>query len=305
MPIEDKVLDSAAAALGLKGAGELVRMDGKALAGYTQKQLFECAKRLELKRVSKLSKGELANRVAAQVAARGTPAAAEAGSAKPQPAPKAADDEAGARVAGDGTASAWSHKFEVREPAQVETPATIPWSYGYNRVTGMAVDPDRLFAYWEVTNDAMERARKELGPAGKHAWLNLRIYDTTDRIFDGTNAHSYFDHGVERSDRHWFFHVGKPSSSAFVEVGMKSSEGYFVKIARSGRVEFPRKEPAPWGEPEWLSVRSMMGPIEHAGRGAQPNLAADRPVRLHVLPGFAEGMSRANFTAVIRFRILW
>ena len=71
MPIEDKVLDSAAAALGLKGAGELVRMDGKALAGYTQKQLFECAKRLELKRVSKLSKGELANRVAAQVAARG------------------------------------------------------------------------------------------------------------------------------------------------------------------------------------------------------------------------------------------
>jgi hypothetical protein len=160
-----------------------------------------------------------------------------------------------------------SHKFEVREPARTEAPETIPWSYGYDRVTGMAVDPDRLFVYWEVTDEAMARAQAALGPAGKDAWLNLRIYDTTERIFDGTNAHSYFDHRVERSDRHWFFHIGKPSSSAFVDIGLKSPEGYFAKIVRSGRVEFSRKQPATWGEPEWLSVRSMMGPIEHAGRG--------------------------------------
>jgi hypothetical protein len=160
-----------------------------------------------------------------------------------------------------------SHKFEVREPGKAEVPDTIPWSYGYDRVTAMAVDPDRLFVYWEVTDDAIARARAALGPGGKDAWLGLRIYDTTDRIFDGTNAHSYLDHRIERSDRHWFFHIGKPSSSAFVDVGLKSREGFFAKIVRSGRVEFSRKEPTAWGEPEWLSVRSMMGPIEHAGRG--------------------------------------
>ena len=131
----------------------------------------------------------------------------------------------------------------------------------------MAVDPDRLFVYWEVTDDSIEKARAALGRGGPGAWLSLRVYDTTDRIFDGTNAHSYFDHKIERGDRHWFFHIGKPSSTAFVDIGMRSSEGYFAKIGRSGRVEFPRKEPAAWGEPEWLSVRSMMGPIEHAGRG--------------------------------------
>jgi hypothetical protein len=155
----------------------------------------------------------------------------------------------------------------VREHAKAEATATIPWSYGYDRVTGMAVDPDRLFVYWEVTDDSIERAREGLGGAGKDAWLNLRVYDTTDRIFDGTNAHSYFDHRVERGDRHWFFQVGKPSSSAFVDIGLRSAQGYFVKIVRSGRVEFSRREPAAWGEPEWLSVRSLMGPIEHAGRG--------------------------------------
>ena len=270
-PIEDKVLRGAAAALGIKDGAVLAGLDRKAMAAFTQRQLFECAKRLQLKGVSKLSKDELAARVASEIAARLAPAAPQPPAQNPGKAPGASDKpESTAKVApaaGDGADSLWSHKFEVREHAKAESPATIPWSYGYDRVTGMAVDPDRLFVYWEVTDDSIERAREGLGGAGKDAWLNLRVYDTTDRIFDGTNAHSYFDHRVERGDRHWFFQVGKPSSSAFVDIGLRSAQGYFVKIVRSGRVEFSRREPAAWGEPEWLSVRSLMGPIEHAGRG--------------------------------------
>jgi hypothetical protein len=263
-PIEDKALGSAAAALGIKDGGALAGLDANALAGYTQRQLFECAKRLQLKGVAKLSKTELAERVASEFAVRCSPAAA---ARRATSAAAAAPAEGAVTAIGDGADSVWSHKFEVREPGKAETPTTIPWSYGYDRVTGMAVDPDRLFVYWEVTDDAIERAREVLGSGGKGAWLNLRIYDTTDRIFDGTNAHSYFDHRVDRGDRHWFFQIGKPSSSAFVDIGLKSSEGYFAKIVRSGRVEFSRREPTDWGEAEWLSVRSMMGPIEHAGRG--------------------------------------
>jgi hypothetical protein len=270
-PIEDKVLSSAAAALGIKSSEELAKLASKGLAAYTQKQLFECAKRLDLKGVSKLSKNELAARVASEFAARSAPAAEEGTAKKTPKGPADADLPVAVGKApaspGDGADSAWSHKFEVREHAKAEEPGTIPWSYAYERVTGMAVDPDRLFVYWEVTDDAIERARATLGKAGKDAWLNLRIYDTTDRIFDGTNAHSYFDHRVERGDRHWFFQIGKPSSSAFIDIGLRSSEGFFSKIVRSGRVEFSRREPAPWGDPEWLSVRSLMGPIEHAGRG--------------------------------------
>ena len=290
-PIEDKVLGSAAAALGIKNVDELARLDRKALAGFTQKQLFECAKRLELKGVSKLSKTELAERVASEFVTRRSPAAASEAPKQSKAAPGPA--EATSVTAAEPGESVWSHKFEVREPAKAETPVTIPWSYGYDRVTGMAVDPDRLFVYWEVTDDAIERTRIALGPAGKGAWLNLRIYDTTDRIFDGTNAHAYFDHRVERGDRHWFFQIGKPSSSAFVDVGLKSNEGYFVKIVRSGRVEFSRKEPTTWGEPEWLSVRSFMGPIEHAGRGPHVRRQAPgvAPAAAHP-PAAGEGQRR-------------
>ena len=60
----------------------------------------------------------------------------------------------------------------------------------------MPVDPDRLCVYWEVTDDGIARARAGLGAGGPGAWLALRVYDVTGRIFDGTNAHSYFDHNA-------------------------------------------------------------------------------------------------------------
>src|SRR5262249_10190976 len=89
----------------------------------------------------------------------------------------------------------------------------------------------------------------------------------TGRIFDGTNAHSYFDIKVDRSDRQWFVHVGKPASTHVAEIGLKSLEGYFVKIMRSGRVDFPRFEPSPDGTVEWLTVRTATGPVESSSPG--------------------------------------
>jgi hypothetical protein len=124
-------------------------------------------------------------------------------------------------------------------------------------VRALAVDPERLYVYWEVTDEARESARAKLRAADSTAWLSLRVYDTTGRLFDGTNAHSCFDHRVENGSGQWFFEIGKPGSEAFVEIGMKSREGSFVRIARSGRVSFPRRSPAPHREPQWLTVRAV------------------------------------------------
>jgi hypothetical protein len=175
----------------------------------------------------------------------------------------------------DGAPAVLSHKFEVgRHGTAREEPRTIPWSYGMDRVTAMTVDPERLFVYWEVTDQAIARARAQLGQGGAGAWLNLRIYDVTGRLFDGTNAHGDFDHKLERHDRQWFFTINKPGSQAVVDVGLRSHEGFFVKIARSGRVEFPRRGPVTWNEPEWMSVRSS-GEITPAGHGLPGQAGGD------------------------------
>lgn len=284
----EKAVARALEALGFSDPTAFLTAGRDGLARSTQHQLFECSKRLGQKGTSKLSKSALAEGVWEELTSLLQPAQPGAERGARNPAEKAPS----AKAAGKTTDSSLeipepapiSHKFELGSHGKAEEPRNIPWTYDYDRVTGMAVDPDRLFVYWEVTDQSMERARAGLGAGGKDAWLNLRVYDSTGRIFDGTNAHSYFDHGLDRAERQWFFHIGKPSASAFVDVGLKSRDGYFIKIARSGRIDFPRREAAPFSEPEWLSVRSTWGPVEHAGRGLHGRGTTPAPG-----PGKAEG----------------
>jgi hypothetical protein len=208
------------------------------LERLTRRQLLEWADRLGLTGVRRLTKAALAGRLESALQTLGVASATPEPSEPPDP----------------------SRKFEVgRRRGGERPPEEIPWGYGYDRVTAMAVDPDRLFVYWEVTDDAIARARNGLGAGGDGAWLDLRVYDVTGLLFDGTNAHGYFDQKVERSDRQWFFDVGKPASTVCIDVGMRSHEGYFVRIVRSGRVDFPRRDPSPSGDVEWLTVRDGGG----------------------------------------------
>lgn len=241
------------------------------------------------KPVAKPAAKQASRRAARPAAARAPKAAASSVKTAPAPPPvkpaprKRTAAKARSRTAPPVTPEAAPRQVTEAEPAAVaklalgpgaETseprPATIPWSYGLDRITAAAVDPDQLYVYWEVTDAAIERARQALGPGGSGAGLCLRVYDTTGRLFDGTNAHGYFDHGVDRAARQWFFRVGKPTSTAFVEVGLKSGEGYFARIARSGRVDFPRREPAPRSDPEWMTVETWTGQVAGVHRSPAP-----------------------------------
>lgn len=307
-----------------KSAAGLAALRLDAVRKRTREELSEVAKKLELAGVSKLTKDELAIRILEALRALAKAGSAAPGRAKAAGKAKASSKAAKAKAAAPGRAKGAAAERKgaparARKPAREDSapaspeeaalqsgedpsatakldlgPAgrggkpveTVPWSYGQDRVVAAAVDPDRLFVYWEATDPALERARVGLGPGGPEAWLNLRVYDTTDLIFDGTNAHSYFDHRVERSDRQWFFEIRRPTSTAHVDLGMKSSEGYFVTVARSGRVDFPRKEPSPLGEPEWLTVlpatgeiagSATGGPRRAVGGGAPPGEAPPPP----------------------------
>ena len=241
---------------------ELTAPSPDALLRFTRRQLLDCADHLGLTGLTRLTKEGIAKRFQEALAALGVAAPA---SLRPR-----------AQAAAGGTLP---KRFEQDIPEDAKPPpAHIPWSYGYDRVTAIVVDPDRLYVYWEVTDEAITRARGALGPGGRDAWLDLRVYDVTGRLFDGTNAHGYVDQRVERSDRQWFFDVGRPTSTAVVEVGLRSHEGYFVRIARSGRADFPRREPAAPGGVEWLTVHTASGDVGPTVPGTAPAPAPEAPV---------------------------
>jgi hypothetical protein len=244
---------------------------GDLFARATKKQLLDCAARLGLTGVSKLSRDDLAGRI--QVAYAGLQNAA----GETEVPEVGTNGSAPTSVNGGGS----FHKFDLGPtPGAEPMPRDIPWGYGTDRITAMVVDPLRLYVYWEATDESIDAARANLGPAGARAWLNVRVYDITGRLFDGTNAHSYFDHRVERHERQWFFNIDKPTSNACAELGLKSEEGFFVKIVRSGRVDFPRNEPVGGGEAEWLSVRGATGPVGNrwSGNPAVPEGGGEQAV---------------------------
>jgi hypothetical protein len=168
-------------------------------------------------------------------------------------------------------------KFETGGAPPSIDEGELPWTYGEDRITAMARDPESAYVYWEITDEGIASARGRLGPAGAHGWCNLRVYDTTGRDFDGVNAHDYFDIGIDRRDREYFLMIRRPGSSLHVEVGLMTHEGYFQPIARSGRVDFPRSGPSPNTQLDWMTVTSegappCVAPYHSRYAGPEPRL---------------------------------
>jgi len=128
----------------------------------------------------------------------------------------------------------------------------LPWAYGRDRVTVIVRDPDSAYVYWEITDEAIRAALRTLGAS--NASCNLRVYDTTGRLFDGSNANEFFDVGIQRTDRKYFLFIQRPGRIVHIEIGLKADDGRFQPIARSGAAWFPRKEPSSNVAVEWTTV---------------------------------------------------
>lgn len=185
------------------------------------------------------------------------------------------------------------------KPAEAPVPGNIPWGYGENRITAMPRDPHWIYAYWELTDEAIARARDEVHDG--HGAVVLRVYDTTFRAFDGTNANWYMDVPVHRPANNHYVFVNRPDSVFHVDIGVKSHDGYFAKIARSGPVEMPRASISGDSRVEWMTVSSEglpAQPYEHRFTPRPPTSAAPPPIEAErIIESLAgEGWSRTEWT---------
>ena len=117
-----------------------------------EKQLLDCAARLGLKGVSKLSREDLAGRI--EVAFAGLAAAA----AGDTPSWSRRRDACGN---GGGRSRRSSTSAPATKPSRCLR--TSPGATATTASPAMVVDPARLYVYWEVTDDAIAAARAGLG----------------------------------------------------------------------------------------------------------------------------------------------
>ncbi len=103
----------------------------------------------------------------------------------------------------------------------------LPEHYGEDRVTLMMVDPENLYAYWEMTGK----------PAGTPF---VRLFEIRERYGKEVPDLRLQTEVAQRGN--YYFHNISAGSKYFAEAGWMTDAG-FVIVARSNVLSTPRLEP--------------------------------------------------------------
>ncbi len=118
--------------------------------------------------------------------------------------------------------------------------AELPESYGDEKLTVLVRDPFWIHAYWDVTPKTIDRMHAQGG-----ARMALRVYDVTDLVFDGHNAHTWFEIPAAEYVRNWNIQLPADGRNYLVELGWVTGEGRFIQALRSNVADVPIGRPSP------------------------------------------------------------
>jgi glycosyltransferase involved in cell wall biosynthesis len=145
----------------------------------------------------------------------------------------------------------------------------IAWEVGHNYPIPLTADyiafsmvhPRLGYVHWHVGQQSSGKVREGLGEAFVHAMFIVRVFDVTNIIFDGSNAHSSFDLNVGRSSGNYYFGINRLARNYLCEIGLRSPDGSFHPIARSNAVYFDSDRPSGNYHVGGLFVGSAQGKV--------------------------------------------
>lgn len=150
-------------------------------------------------------------------------------------------------------------KIEEPKPAKPFKPAEVvpaihepPASYGEDRIALLVRDPYWVHVYWDISREALLRAKGILRDEWYEARSVLRVHDVTGVEFDGGNSNSFFDISIEGGATNWYVNTRVPNRSYCVEIGLLSRSGRFVLLARSNVATTPRDAPSDVIDEKWM-----------------------------------------------------
>ena len=171
-------------------------------------------------------------------------------------------------------------------------PQDLPYQYDRDRIVLQVRDPWWIHAYWEVSNATLERLRNEL----KDEFYNrakrvLRVYDVSRIVFNGQNAHRFFDIQINEYTNNWYIDTGGAGRSWCVDLGLLLAGGRFITIVRSNTVYTPLEGPSWITDEEWMIPEDMFARLYGMGFG----LGRSSPVG----KAWQESVKKALFSGVL------
>jgi glycosyltransferase involved in cell wall biosynthesis len=125
-----------------------------------------------------------------------------------------------------------------------ETGRTFPIPLSSDYLSLSMVHPRLGHVHWNVLEGSLENLILSRGDAFRGAPVVVRVYDVTDIIFDGFNAHAFFDLHTGGAAGNYYFRVDHPGKNYLAEAGLRSRDGSFAALTRSNVVCFDRDRPS-------------------------------------------------------------
>lgn len=146
-------------------------------------------------------------------------------------------------------------------------PTDLPYQYDRDRMILQVRDPRWIHAYWEVAASTIERLKGDLREDFFNAKRVLRVYDVSDIIFNGENAHRFFDIQANEFANNWYINTEGPDRSWCADFGLLLPSGRFVTIVRSNTVRTPLEGPSWITDEEWMIPDDMFARLYGMGFG--------------------------------------
>ncbi len=113
-----------------------------------------------------------------------------------------------------------------------------------DHVTLLMISPRLGYLQWQIQKECLEALKLTHAEGRESGHIIVRIYDVTDILFDGFNAHMSFDLEVNKQSGDYYFSMGRLGRDYLAEVGFRFADGSFHCLARSNTVFFDRDRPS-------------------------------------------------------------
>lgn len=159
-----------------------------------------------------------------------------------------------------------------KEPCFLLDMEDLPAKYGRDGMILMAVGPDELYTYWEVTQQNVEDTARE---AGADKTLVLRVFEVN---FDdsGQVETTVKDESVQYLVGEYFIHGVKPGGFYRSALGVKAGPKFYP-LAHSALEATPQTGQGELMEKEWMELDQKA--LLWRSRAVEP-LSVDMPVKL-------------------------
>lgn len=101
------------------------------------------------------------------------------------------------------------------------------------------VSPRKIIIFWEASDIPRRIIQLFFNRNFEDLVQVVRIYDVTDTIFNGKNAHYYHEIALPYNNGHWFIKGLVANRSYIAELGVHFSENDFFPVLRSNVIQTP------------------------------------------------------------------